>query len=197
MMNSFASLLPWFLHYGYLALFLLMFTGSLYLPVPSNIALIGAGALSHFSQNGLHFNIFIAALIGLAGSTLGDVISYYIARKFSSKKRREKFEKKHKSLHKIEKYLKKHPLMTISVTRLIGFLSPITNSLAGFSKLKAHTFILGDIIGNIIYVIIFMGAGYVVGSASGHLVDLLGFATGTLVILALIYIGGIVFMREK
>ena len=196
-MNSFASLLPWFLQYGYFALFILMLAGGLYLPVPSNIALIGAGALSHFSQNGLHFNIFLAPAIGLVGSIMGDIGAYYISRKFSSPKRRAKFEKNHKSLHKLELYLKKHPLMTVSVTRLIGFLSPSVNTLAGFTKLSARTFILGDILGNIAYVIIFMGAGYLVGNANGNIVELLGFGTGILVVLAGVYIGAIILMRKK
>jgi membrane-associated protein len=195
-MNSLVSVLPEFLRYGYFALFALMLVGGLYVPVPSNIALIGAGALSHFSQDGLHFNIFIAGLIGLAGSVIGDVASYYIARKLSSPKRRAAFEKKHKSLHKLEKYLKQHPLLTVSITRLIGFLSPAVNTLSGFTKLRANIFILGDVIGNIVYVIVFMGAGYLVGSANGHLITLLGVATATLVVLAILYIGGILLMRK-
>ena len=196
-MNSFVSLLPWFLQYGYYALFALMFLGSLYFPVPSNIALLGAGALSHISIQGLHFNIFIAALVALIGSTLGDIGAYYISRRVSSPKRREKFEKGHKIYRKLESYLKRHPIMTVSSTRLIGFLSPATNTLSGFSKLPVRTFIKGDVLGNTIYVIVFMGAGYLVESASGNIVVLLGFATATLVVLALLYIGAIVFLREK
>jgi membrane-associated protein len=195
--NSFTSLLPWFLRYGYYALFALMFLGGLYFPVPSNIALLGAGALSHISIDGLRFNIGIAVLIAFVGAVLGDCGTYYIARRFSSPKRREAFEKKNKSYRKIEAYLKRHPVMTVAVTRLIGFLSPATNTLAGFSKLSFKTFLLGDTVGNAIYVVLFMGVGYVVESTSGNLVALLGLVTATLVVIALLYIGAIIFLRGK
>jgi membrane-associated protein len=196
-MNSFFSLLPWFLRYGYYALFALMFLGGLYFPVPSNIALLGAGALSHVTIDDLHFDIGVAALVGFIGSILGDCSTYYIARRFSSPTRREKFEKGNKSYRKIEAYLKRHPLMTVGATRLIGFLSPATNTLAGFSKLSFRTFLLGDTIGNAVYVVLFMGAGYVVGSVSGNLAALFAFITGILVILSLLYIGAIIFLRDR
>lgn len=196
-MSSFASLLPWFLEYGYFALFAVMLLGAFYLPVPSNIGLLAAGALSHFSASGVHFNIFLAALVGFAGSVLGDTGAYYFSRRFSSHERREKLKARHNTYRKLEGYLKRHPILTVSVTRLIGFLSPVTNTLAGFSKLHFHLFILGDILGNAVYVILFMAVGYGVGSANDNLVALISFASATLVALALIYIGAIVFLREK
>lgn len=196
-MDSLVSVLPYFFQYGYVALFVLMFIGGFYLPVPSNIALVAAGALSHFSYDGFHFNIFLAALIGFAGSVLGDTCSYYIARRFGKHERRERFEKRHTSLRKIGGYLKRHPILTIGTTRLVGFLSPIVNSLSGFTKLPVRTFLLGDILGNAAYVILFMGAGYLIGVATNNVVDILAFGTGTLAVLACMYVGAIVFVQRK
>jgi membrane protein DedA with SNARE-associated domain len=196
-MNSFAGVLPWFLHYGYFALFGFLLLGGLYLPLPSNVALLGAGVLSHITKDGLHFNFFIAALVAFIASMLGDVGAYYLARRFTSKKKREKLEKKHGIYSKVEHYLKKHPIMTVAVTRLIGFLSPAVNSLAGFSKLHVRTFILGDALGNVVCVLLYMWVGFVAESVSGNLVNLISYGIGILVLIALIYGAVIYFLRKK
>ena len=196
-LNTLAGLLPWFLKYGYFALFGFLFLGGVYLPLPSNVALLAAGVLSHISVEGLHFNFFIAAGVAFAASMLGDMGAYFLARRFTSSKRRKKFEKGHPTYVKLEGYLKRHPIWTVSVSRMIGFLSPAVNTLAGFSKLHARTFLIGDVIGNVFTVLIYMIVGYVAQSVSGNLVELLGFATSGLLVLAVIYIGAIVFLRKR
>jgi membrane-associated protein len=196
-LGSLAGLLPWFLKYGYFALFSLLFLGGIYLPLPSNLALLGAGILSHITDQGLHFNFFIAAGVAFTASILGDTGAYYLSRRFTSKKRRAKFEKGHPTYVKLESYLRRHPVWTVGVSRMIGFLSPAVNSLAGFSKLPVRIFLTGDIIGNAFTVLIYMLVGYEAQSVSGNLVELLGFATSGLLVLAVIYIAAIVFLRRK
>jgi membrane protein DedA with SNARE-associated domain len=85
----------------------------------------------------------------------------------------------------------------VSATRLIGFLSPLTSSLSGFSKLPYRIFIVGDVIGNAACVLIYMWVGYTAESVSGNLVELLSFASGILLIFGIIYAGSIIFLREK
>lgn len=196
-MNSFAGVLPWFLHYGYFALFGFLFLGGLYLPLPSNVALLGAGVLSHIPQDGLHFNFFIAALIAFVASMLGDVGAYYLARRFTTRKKRERLENKHGIYSKVEHYLKKHPIMTVAVTRLIGFLSPAVNSLAGFSKLHIRTFILGDALGNVVCVFLYMIVGYEAESVSGNIVHLLSLGVGVLGVLLVSYVAIFYFLKKK
>ncbi|MDB5265402.1 MAG: hypothetical protein JWM39_115 [Parcubacteria group bacterium] len=196
-MNSFGGLLPWFLHYGYFALAGFLLLGGLYLPLPSNVAILAAGVLSHISQDGVHFNFFVAAGVAFSASVLGDVGAYYIARRLVSRRKQKSLEKKHKSYLKLEIYLKKHPILTISVTRLIGFLSPGVNTLAGSVRLPVRTFIAGDILGNVICVLLYMSVGYVAESVSGNLVNLLGIGIGILVIVVGIYAAAMFFLREK
>jgi membrane protein DedA with SNARE-associated domain len=196
-MDSLAGLLPWFLQYGYFALFFLLLFGDLYLPLPSNLALLGAGVLSHISVGGLHFNFFIAAIIGFVACVLGDTIAYFLSRSFTSPKRRARAEVRHSSYRKVAHHLRAHPIITVSATRLIGFLSPLTSSLSGFSKLPYRIFIVGDVIGNAACVLIYMWVGYTAESVSGNLVELLSFASGILLIFGVIYAGSIIFLREK
>jgi membrane protein DedA with SNARE-associated domain len=195
-MDSLAGLLPWFLEYGYFALFVLLFSGGIYLPLPSNVALIAAGVLSHISVDGLHFNFVIAASIAFLASVLGDIGAYYLSRTFTSKKRRAKLEKRHASYRKIEKHLRAHPVITVASTRLIGFLSPAINSLAGFSKLSFVQFVIGDVVGNAVCVILYMGVGYYAESISGNLVTLVSIGSGVLVVFAIVYVGILLFLRE-
>ncbi len=197
-MESFLDVLPSLFEYGYVALTAIMFLGGFYLPVPSNTVLVAAGALSHISYDGLHFNIFLAAAIALIASILGDIGSYYVARRIGHhKQRRERFEAKYKTFVRVGNYLKRHPIRTVSITRLIGFLSPVVNTLSGFTKLPIRIFIIGDIIGNVIYVALFMGAGYLIGSQANNLGELITYTTALLAGVAVIYIGAIIFMQRR
>ncbi len=196
-MSTLQELLPWFLQYGYVAIFGFMFLSELYIPIPSNITLLAAGILSHISEGGVHLNFFIAAAVAFLASVAGDSLAYVVSRAFTSKKRREKLEAKHASYRKVEKYLKKHPRATIAVTRFIGFLSPAVNTLSGFSKLAFSRFITGDIIGNAVCVLLYMGVGYVAESLTGNLVSLLSLGVGILVALTVLYIGTIIFLRRE
>lgn len=195
-MQAIQPLLPYFFQYGYLALFVILFLSAAYLPLPANIAVIAAGALSHFSSNGVHFNLFLAAAVAVTGNILGDVSGYYLARRFSSPKRRERFQRRHKSFRKIENYLKEHPFMTIGVSRLIGFASPIVNTLAGFTKLPIRIFLVGDIVGNALYTTLYIGIGYVIGSQINNSNVLIGSVTGIVVLIGAIYAAAIYLLRD-
>ncbi len=196
-MDSFSWLLVWFLQYGYFALFFLLLFGDLYLPLPSNLALLGAGVLSHISINGLHFNFFIAAGVGFIACVFGDTGAYYLSRYFTSPKRRARAEVRHASYRKVAHHLREHPIITVSATRFIGFLSPVTSSLSGFSKLPYRIFIVGDCIGNAACVLIYMWVGYTAESVSGNLVELVSFASGIFLLFGVIYAGSIILLREK
>ncbi|EQD26941.1 SNARE associated protein, partial [mine drainage metagenome] len=69
------ALIEQFIHaYGYLALFIAMALESSSLPVPSEVVMPLAGALSHAG----FFNFWIAFFSALAGSILGLAVDYYI-----------------------------------------------------------------------------------------------------------------------
>jgi membrane-associated protein len=167
-MSELAPVLPYFFTYGYVALFFLVFLGAVYIPVPSNLALIGAGILSQITQNGVHFNIFLAAAVGLIANVLGDMSGYFIALKFGNEARQRKFERKHASYEKLSKYLKSHTLITVGVSRLVGFASPWVNALSGFTKIPAGKFLLGDVLGNTVYISLYIGLGYILGNSSSQ-----------------------------
>jgi membrane-associated protein len=187
-MAELTPILPLFLMYGYVALFVLVYLGWVYIPVPSNLALIGAGILSHITQNGLHFNIFIAAAVALIAGVLGDISGYFVARQFGNETRQKKFEEKHTS----------HTLLTVGVSRLIGFASPLINSLAGFSKTSVRVFLLGDILGNIAYVAVYMGLGFFIGDASSNTFSFIGVIIGGFIVFLSFYAGiYILFIRDS
>jgi membrane-associated protein len=197
-MAELTPILPLFLMYGYVALFVLVYLGWVYIPVPSNLALIGAGMLSHITQNGLHFNIFIAAAVALIAGVLGDISGYFVARQFGNETRQKKFEEKHTSYKKLLKYLQSHTLLTVGVSRLIGFASPLINSLAGFSKTSVRVFLLGDILGNIAYVAVYMGLGFFIGDASSNTFSFIGVIIGGFIVFLSFYAGiYILFIRDS
>ena len=62
--------------WGYLGIFVMMFLESTFFPFPSEVAMIPAGFLAY--QGRMDFTL--AILAGIAGSLLGSLFNYYLAR---------------------------------------------------------------------------------------------------------------------
>src|SRR5205085_10061731 len=76
-----SNLLNFFLTYGYLALWVSVFIGSVGAPLPIGLALLALGAFAALGD----FSIFILALITITASVCGNNVGYLIGRKWGSK----------------------------------------------------------------------------------------------------------------
>ena len=155
-----SSLLSYILLYRYVALAIAVYLGAMGLPLPVNIALLALGA---FASQG-YFSFWTSFAIAIAGNVLGDLTVYGVTRRYGDaivgffRLRKVKF------FVNLEKELRSDAAITVFITRFGSAMSPLTNVLAGVSKVPFLTFLPADIAGNVLEPFGFLAFGYAAGS---------------------------------
>jgi membrane protein DedA with SNARE-associated domain len=152
-------LLTQIINYGAPLFGLILFLAAVGLPLPASILLIAAGA---FSQQGF-LDWFSIAVFGFLGAVFGDAISFgmgfyaknWVSKRFGGsptwKNARDAFEAR--------------AGMAVYLTRfLITALAVPTNLIAGGSGIRFRRFIVYDSLGELTWVILYGGLGYLFGS---------------------------------
>ena len=152
-------LLTQIINYGAPSFGLILFLAALGIPFPASLLLIAAGA---FSQQGFLDWVSIA-LSGFLGAVLGDAISFgmgfyaknWVSRRFEGsptwKSARDTFDSR--------------AGMAVYLTRfLITALAVPTNLIAGGSGIQFRRFLLYDSLGELTWVVLYGGLGYLFGS---------------------------------
>ena len=160
-------LLEFFLSVGYLGIFIGMVIESSFLPFPSEIILIPAGALA--AQGKMNFGLIL--FVGLLGSLAGALINYFIAlhlgrpvfEKLILKYGRFFFLTKRK-LKKTDDYFEKHGEITTFIGRLIPMIRQLISLPAGFTRMNFSKFILFTSLGAGIWVSVLVYIGYFFGN---------------------------------
>ena len=137
----------------------ILFLGALGLPIGASVVLIAAGA---FCQQGL-LQWPVAAGIGLAGAVTGDMLSFgmgYYAKGFV-----EKQLKKSTSWRNARISFQQRAGLAIFLTRWLVTAAAIpTNIIAGGSGYKFSRFMAYDIPGELIWILLYGGLGYLFGA---------------------------------
>jgi membrane protein DedA with SNARE-associated domain len=139
-------LLTFALLYRYAAIFLILFLGSIALPVPSGAVLVAAFL---FATQG-YLSFWPVAATGLVANLLGDILLFWLARA-----RGEKLLRRiglgrlldSSAMRKIETGIAKHPILTVFFSRFTTTITPLANALAGLAKMAFLTFLIVDVIG--------------------------------------------------
>jgi membrane protein DedA with SNARE-associated domain len=152
-------LLTQIINYGAPLFGLILFLAAVGLPLPASILLIAAGA---FSQQGF-LDWFSIAVSGFLGAVFGDAISFgmgfyaknWVSKRFGGsptwKNARDAFEAR--------------AGMAIYLTRfLITALAVPTNLIAGGSGIRFRRFIVYDSLGELTWIVLYGGLGYLFGS---------------------------------
>ena len=146
--------------YGYAALFVLMFTGAAYLPLPTSLVMVGAGVLS--ARGYMDARIALAVIV--TANVLGDLAGYGLARRRTPRSKWARRTEKHVSLARLERYLKERGIFTVAVSRAVPFVNGGVNRLAGMCRLSLVRFAGAGLLGNLV-----VAAGYLVlGLAFGR-----------------------------
>lgn len=149
------------LTYGLLFIIIFLETGLVVTPfLPGDSLLFAAGSFAAIDS----LNIFwIAGLLTLA-AILGDTANYYIGY-FLGNKLIEKPNRliKQKYLVKSQEFYERYGKKTIILARFVPIVRTFAPFLAGIGKMKYREFIFYNIIGGIIWVLIFVLGGFFFG----------------------------------
>ncbi|NFI53209.1 DedA family protein [Clostridium botulinum] len=146
----------------YLILFIVIFceTGLVVTPFLPGDSLIFAAAT--FAAMGA-LNIYILVILLIFAAVLGDTVNYEIGRLFGNKLIKSNIVKKD-HIEKTNKFYEKHGVKTIMFARFIPIVRTIAPFVAGIGKMNYKDFILFNVIGGILWVMILSICGYFFGN---------------------------------
>lgn len=153
---------PWM----YLLLFLVIFaeTGLVVTPfLPGDSLLFAAAAVAARPGSGLEIWILFPLLI--VAAVLGDTVNYWIGAKLGPRLLRNPHSRilKREYLDKTHAFFERYGGKTIILGRFVPFVRTFAPFLAGVGEMNYRRFIEYNVFGGIIWVSVFMWAGYFFG----------------------------------
>lgn len=160
--------------------------GALGFPIPTTLLVVASGA---FARQG-NLNWLTTAGLGLAGVVVGDSLSYLMGR-WAGKRVIRRFEGS-ATWRRAQETFNRGSGMAVFLTRflLTGIASPV-NLLAGGNGCAFKRFLFYDVTGEVIWIVLFSGLGYLFSSQWEVVSQLLsqfgGAALGAAVVIGGIY----------
>ena len=174
------------LNYGYPIIVACVIGAYLGMPIPTDAILLAAGS---FSVDG-SLNIFVLIPLVAIAAIAGDILGYFLGRKFGIlvvNKFTKKLGLTQGKLDSVERFLKKWGVWTIFLTRWL--LTPLgipVNFISGISKFSFKKFLFFVIAGELLWAVLYLYLGYVFGS---DWIILLDYLNEVPLLLAVITIG--------
>ena len=143
----------------YAFLFAIVFceTGVVFLPfLPGDSLLFAAGAMA---GAGL-LNVWVLAGLLLVAAISGDTLNYHLGKWFG---RRMPFVRQH-HIEMTEAYFRKYGGKTVILARFIPIVRTLAPFVAGMGAMNYRQFIIYNVVGGFIWVLLFLFAGYLFGS---------------------------------
>ncbi len=179
-MNILTDLLDLFLHldehltvvtqtYGsltYFFLFLVIFmeTGLVITPfLPGDSLLFAAGALAALPGTGL--NVGLLFLLLFAAAVIGDTVNYWIGKAIGPRVFEQNYRfLKREYLERTQAFYAKHGGKTIILARFVPIVRTFAPFVAGVGTMSYRQFILFNIIGGLLWTLLFIFGGYFFGN---------------------------------
>lgn len=150
----------------YLILFLIIFceTGLVVTPfLPGDSLLFAAGTIA--AMNGQPLNVFFLIPVILIAAFSGDNTNFFIGKLIGHKVYEKDYKLvKREYLEKTHKFYEKHGGKTLIIARFMPIIRTFAPFVAGVGEMKYLRFISFSIIGNLLWVFIFILAGYFFGN---------------------------------
>lgn len=161
--------------YGLIILASTVFLAALGAPVPGTALLVLSGA---FAASG-DMEVLWVVLTGLGAAIAGDIAGYFIG--FSGGDwLKEKLGRTPigKQVNKADAFMAKWGGLGVFLSRwLVAPIGPTLNYVAGISHFGWRRFVLWDVLGEIVWVALYVGIGMVFSSSALALVDLIASAS--------------------
>jgi membrane protein DedA with SNARE-associated domain len=152
-------LLTLIINYGAPVFAILLFLGALGVPVGASVLVIAAGA---FSQQGV-LDWPVTTLLGLIGAVIGDGISFGIG--FYAKDWVDRRFERSSAWRSARQAFDRRAGLAIYLTRfLVTALAVPTNLIAGGSGIPFRRFLIYDSLGELTWIVLYGGLGYLFGS---------------------------------
>lgn len=151
--------------YGILFLILFCETGLVVTPfLPGDSLLFVAGALASLPSNDINVHIMVALMVTAA--ILGDAINYTIGRVFGEKLFCNPDSKifRRSYLDKTHQFYEKHGGKAIILARFVPIIRTFAPFVAGMGKMSYRHFAAYNVIGALVWVLLFTYAGYWFGN---------------------------------
>ncbi|WP_145566384.1 DedA family protein [Yersinia massiliensis] len=151
----------------YAILFLILFceTGLVVTPfLPGDSLLFVAGALASLPSNDLNVHIMVALMVTAA--IIGDAVNYTIGRVFGEKLFSDPDSKifRRSYLDKTHHFYEKHGGKAIILARFVPIIRTFAPFVAGMGKMSYRHFAAYNVIGALVWVLLFTYAGYLFGN---------------------------------
>jgi len=186
-------------HYGYPALWLIIFVAAVGAPISGNLLLYAAGAFAAFGD----FNVFILFPLSVSAAVLGDNLGYYIGHRVGvpllawfERQRRFRFITPER-LAAGRAYFRRRTGWAIFLTRfLIVVLGGPINFLAGIDDYSYRNFLFWDVSGQLLGAVIPLGLGYAFAESWEEMANILGDFSGLLLALLVALVITAFFVRK-
>lgn len=149
----------------YAILFLVIFceTGLIITPfLPGDSLLFAAGAFAALGS----LNLAVLFLVIFVAAVLGDFVNYQVGKYFGpkifTKEKSLLFNKEY--LDRTENFYEKHGGKTIIFARFMPIIRTFAPFVAGVGKMHYTKFVLYNVIGAVLWCVLFLGAGYFFGT---------------------------------
>ena len=206
-----SSLTNFLYHYSYFAIFLLSFISSMGIPVGSELAIIGGGALAsgqvhkllsdgHQSPEFFHLSLALVIVVAVVGEVLGSLVGYLIGAK-GGRVAVDKWGKylllTHKDLDRAEAWFDRHGEPLVLFGRFIPLLRSFVSFAAGLAEMALAKFLVFTVIGCAVWCTALSLLGYSLGGTYDHVQKSFSYATYVIAVLAVVAVAVLIWHRVR
>ena len=178
--------------YGYWAIFVLMLAESACIPVPSELTMLFGGALASGAVAGVHLNLVLVIVAGVAGNVVGSYLAWAIGL-YGGQRAWRRWGRyillRPDDIDRAERWFDRHGSKAVFFGRLLPVVRTFISLPAGFAKMPPARFGLYTVAGCIPWTLGLAWAGYALGGNWKQIADAFhgptyGIAAAILVIVA-------------
>lgn len=163
-------------NYGYLAIFILMLAESACIPVPSELTMLFAGALSAGAVAGAHLNLVLVIAVGVAGNVAGSYLAWGIGA-YGGRAAWHRWGRyillRDDDIDRAERWFGRHGTKAVFFGRLLPVVRTFISLPAGLARMPAARFGIYTVVGCIPWTAALAWTGYLVGTNWGSVVSAL------------------------